>query len=355
MPRLLDVIEYRDESGAEIVHRIPEGGPADIRMGAQLVVRETQAAVFFRDGKALDLFPPGRHTLSTGNLPILDSIIKFVSRGDTPFQAEVYFINQKVFTDQKWGTPHPINLRDSEFGIVPVRAFGSYSYRVGDPQLLIGTLVGTQGLVTTESLAGFLRTSIITHFNNLLSHNFKGILDAYQDVDAVSAGMKAAIKDDFGKYGLEVRDFFVQEITVPDNIQAALDQKSQMGILGTNYSQMRTFDVMQSAAENPGGAGGQAFSMGAGLQMGAMLPQMMQQNGGPQAAPPHPAAAPAPAPAPAAAAGLVCSKCQAAIPANGKFCMECGTPVQTKPICANCHQELPAGAKFCLGCGTKVG
>src|SRR5580700_10554017 len=121
MPRLLDVIEYRDDTGNELVHRVPEGGPADIRTGAQLIVRETQAAVFWRDGKALDVFGPGRHTLTTANLPLIDMIVKFAANGQTPFQAEVYFVSLKVNLDQKWGTPHPIPVRDKEYGPVMIR------------------------------------------------------------------------------------------------------------------------------------------------------------------------------------------------------------------------------------------
>ncbi len=376
MPRLIDVIEYTDPTGHELVHRIPEYGPADIRLGAQLTVRESQAAVFFRDGKALDVFGPGRHTLTTANLPILDTLVKFVANGQTPFQAEVYFVNLNVFLDQKWGTPHPVNLRDAEFGVVPVRAFGTFTYAVRDPQLLVGTLVGTQGLVTTDSVAGFLKSAIITHFNQVLSKNFKSILDAYNDVDALSAAMKAMVKDDFGKYGLEVRDFFVQEITLPDNVQATMEQKSQMGILGINYQTQRTFDVMEAAAKNPGGAAGVGFGMGAGFGMGQMMPQMMQNAmqpamtpqqpaPGPMAAggmtpapganvaPPAPAAAPATTPIPAES--YTCQQCQQPVPPGGKFCMNCGTPVQVKPTCPNCHQEVQPGAHFCMNCGTKMG
>ena len=354
---LLDVVSYQDPSGQEIVHCVPEGGSADIKWGAQLVVQETQSAVFFRDGRALDVFGAGRHTLTTQNLPILSGLLKLVSGGATPFQAQVYFVNQKVFQDLKWGTPQPIDLTDPDLGWVSLRAFGSFSIRVNDPQLFINTLVGTQGFYDTDQLNSFLKGSIRTHLNNLFGESFQSYAKIRANFEALAAAMKLKVKDDFGKYGIELRDFFIQDISVPPEVQEAFKERARMGALGdmNKYTQYQAAQAMRDMAQNQG-AGGAGMGMGAGIGFGAMIPQMMQNANNAaqqQAAPaaPAPTAAPAPA-APAAPAGVACPSCQAAVPAGGKFCMNCGHKMQAE--CPSCHTAATPGAKFCVSCGTKI-
>src|SRR5690242_16076605 len=149
MPRIIDVVEFLDETGREIIHREPEGGPGDIRLGSQLIVRQSQLAVFFRDGQALDTFGPGRHTLTTANIPILAGLIGLATSGKSPFPAEVVFVNMRQFVDQKWGTPSPIAMRDSSFGMVRLRALGSYAFQVREPQQFVNQIAGQQGIFTT--------------------------------------------------------------------------------------------------------------------------------------------------------------------------------------------------------------
>jgi membrane protease subunit (stomatin/prohibitin family) len=360
--RILDVIDYRDPSGNELVHRVPENGQADILMGGQLVVQETQSAVFFKDGRAMDVFGPGRHTLSTQNLPILGSLVKLIADGKTPFQAEVYFVNQKVFQDLKWGTPQPIALKDPEIGYVNLRAFGSFSIRISEPQLFVTTIVGTQGCFDTEQLNSFLKGSIRSHLNQVLSQTFQSAFTIRNSFDDLSAAMKVKVKDDFGKYGIELRDFFFQDISLPPEVQQAIDERSKMGILGdlNKYTQYQAAQALRDMAQNPG-AGGAAMSMGGGMGMGMMMPQMMQnafnanQQQVPQQAPPPQQAPVQQAPAPATtplAASVHCPSCQAPVPDGAKFCMGCGTKMQTD--CPSCHSALTPGAKFCMNCGTKV-
>ena len=154
---ILDLIEYPDIQPDEIVHRVPEYGSGEFRLGSQCVVRESQRAVFFRDGKALDVLPPGRHTISTANLPVLSSILGSVFGGKSPFTAEVYFVNMREFTDMKWGTPQPVLMRDKDFGMVRIRAFGTYSMRVADTQLFVNQIVGSRGTYGTADIEEFLR------------------------------------------------------------------------------------------------------------------------------------------------------------------------------------------------------
>lgn len=363
--RLLDVLEWLPSDPAAIVGRVPESGQADIRVGAQLIVRETQCAVFYRDGKAMDVFGPGRHTLSTANVPVLSEFMSRFTGGHNVFSAEVYFVNQQVLTDLKWGTPNPIDLKDPDLGWVQLRAFGTFSVRIDEPQLFVNTLVGTQGLYTSQTLNQFLKGSIRTRLNDLLNTTFQSYASIRGNLEELAAAMKVKVRDDFGKYGISLRDFFIQDVSVPEEIQEAFRLRARMGALGVqNYMQLKTADALGDMAKNPGG-GGQAMQMGAGMGMGMMMPQMMQQammGGGmmqqpgmvqqPQAAPPPVQAAPPAAPT------VECPGCKASLPQGAKFCLNCGNPVPQAPVpsaCGKCGTELPAGAKFCFSCGNKMG
>ncbi len=339
---ILDVIEYTDPSGQEIVKKVPENGKADIKIGAQLIVRETQTAVFYRDGKALDTFGPGRHTLTTNNIPLLGNMLQIFTRDNkTPFSAEVYFVNQNVFTDLKWGTPQPIDLKDPDFGWVQLRAFGTFTIKVTDPQLFVNAIVGTQGYYTQAELNTFLKGSILSNLQKLFADTFKSYAEIRKDLDAFTAAIKFKVKDDFAKYGIELRDFFVMDVSVPEEVQAALRTKSKMNILGVdNYMQLKAADAIGDMGKHPS-AGGGAMEMGAGLSLGMMMPQMMAQampgNSQPQTA----------------AAAVQCPKCNAHSPLGAKFCANCGNSLGAQK-CAKCQAELNAGAKFCANCGTAV-
>ncbi|HXE73532.1 MAG TPA: SPFH domain-containing protein [Candidatus Nitrosotenuis sp.] len=358
MPKVLDVIEWANPDPNTIVQKVPEYGPADIKFGAQLIVRESQAAVFFRDGKALDVFGPGRHTLTTANLPLLQGILERFTGGSNVFAAEVYFVNQKVFTDLKWGTPNPIDMKDPDLGWVQLRAFGTFSVRVGDPQLFVNTLVGAQGIYSLDALNQFLKGSIRTRLNDLVATTFQSYATIRASLEELAAAMKVKVKDDFGKYGVELRDFFIQDVSVPEEIQEAFRMRAKMGALGVaNYMQLKTAEAIGDMARNPGSAGG-AMSMGAGMGMGFMMPQMMQQamQAGMQGQAGAPAAAPAPA-APAAPATVSCPSCQAQLPQGARFCSNCGTaiPAPAGPVtCPGCQAVNPPGARFCSSCGTRL-
>jgi membrane protease subunit (stomatin/prohibitin family) len=341
---LFDVIQFMDESGAQIVHRVPESGAADIKLGAQLVVQDNQWAVFYRDGKALDVFTSGRHTLSTLNLPILTKLVNLAFGGKTPFQAQVYFISRQTFTDMKWGTKEPIVFRDSELSMVRLRAFGRFSMRVADPGIFLQQLVGTRGKYTADAVEDFLRDICVARLNDLLGETLKTILDLPRYYDELSGGLKGRVADDFGKYGMELVDFLIGAITPPEEVQKMIDERAGMGAIGDmqRYMAFKAARGIEAAAQNPGEGGG-AASLGLGAGIGMMMPQMIagaMAGQGKAGAPSAPA--------------LTCPKCQATVAAEAKFCGSCGSAVPAAAACPRCQARVPAGAKFCSSCGASL-
>jgi membrane protease subunit (stomatin/prohibitin family) len=337
----MEVIEYFDNTGNQLVHRVPEDGSGETKIGSQLVVRESQQAVFFRDGKAMDVFGAGRHTLTTMNLPILTGMLKGVFDGKSPFRVEVYFVNSKVFTDLKWGTSEPIPFRDSELQMIRLRSFGIYSTRVKDPQLFVNKMVGTQGLYTTEQIDGFLKNVIVSRLADYLGENYQTILDVAQHYDELGTGLKARLQEDFGKYGLEMVDLYISAITPPPEVQARMDERAGMAAVGdlNQYMKFKAANAMGDAAKQEGGAAGAGVGMGAGIGMGMMMPGMLQQAmaSGPMAA---------------------CPKCGTQNQTTAKFCSNCGGPMAVTPAttpCPKCGKPVASGSKFCNDCGAKLG
>ncbi len=240
----MEVIDYFDSSNQSVVARVPESGSAAIQYGAQLVVQQNQAAVFYRDGRAMDQFGPGRHTLTTGNLPIIGRILSAPFER-SPFQAQVYFVGMQTFMDQRWGTRQPIMVRDPDFGVVRLRGFGKFSYRVVDASLLINTLVGTQGKLTTVEIIDFLRDNIVSGISEVLATSNIPLLDMPSKMSQLSAVARVKLGDQFTQLGLELTQLLINSISPPEEVQRAIDSRAGMASIGN----LREYTIDQQAKD----------------------------------------------------------------------------------------------------------
>jgi len=273
MARVFDVVEYPSEMADELVHRFPETGIADLRFGSQVIVRESQAAVFFRDGRALDVLGPGRHTITTANVPLLTDLLGKLFGDRTPFTAEIYFVSMREFADRKWGTPQPIIVRNTGvgLGIALLQGFGTYSFQVTDPQQFVTQIVGQLGAYRTSDIETRLRTMLLSRLQDLLGETTsqKNVLDLIGLTDELGAGVRAKAQDDFLALGLLLKSFYIGNLKPSDKSAKEL---REMGMLDMQtYTQLQAADAMRDAAQNPSGGAGLTAGIGAGMGIGNVL------------------------------------------------------------------------------------
>lgn len=297
----IDIIEWTDSSPNTLVYRFQRHNH-EIKNGAQLTVREGQAAVFVDEGQLADVFPPGMYTLETENLPILSTLKGWKHGFESPFKAEVYFVSTRQFTDQKWGTKNPVTMRDPEFGPVRVRAFGTYAMRVSDPGTFVKEIVGTDGHFTTEEVSDQVRNILVSRFSDAMASSGIPVLDMAANYDELGNKLADRVSDDMSGYGIEVRTLLVENISLPPAVEEALDKRTSMGVLGDldQYTKFQTAEAIGDIANNPGPGGMAAGGLGAGLgfAMANQLGQSMTPGQAPPAqnAPAQSGAAPPPLP-----------------------------------------------------------
>ena len=323
--QFIDVIEWKDSSDNTMVYRYDRNGK-EIMMGAQLTVRESQVAIMVNEGKLADIFQPGRYELSTQNMPIMTALKSWKYGFNSPFKAEVYFINTKQFLDQKWGTSNPVMMRDAEFGMVRLRAHGIYSCKVADPVTFLKEAFGTNAYMSVEGVTGQIKRTLVSGLSDAIAQSKIPALDLAANYDELSQYALQTLSPRIANLGLRLESFVIENISLPDEVEKAMDRRTSMGVVGdlNQYAQFQAAEAIRDAANNPNGMAGLGASMG----MGAMMAQTMQGAFNPQAAAPaQQQAAPAPqrndAEAPAGETKF-CSECGSRIPRTAKFCPECG-------------------------------
>src|SRR5215204_3859813 len=320
--QFIEVIEWLDDSGNTLLYRFPVHGQ-EIKNGAKLTVRESQAAVFVYQGQIADVFGPGLHTIDGGNTPVLSKLGAWMHGFNSPFKSEVYFVNTKQFTDLKWGTANPVMMRDTDFGMVRLRAFGIYSIRISDPRAFIKEVAGTNGHFVTEDIEGQLKRTLVSGFSDALAESKIAALDLASNYDELGKFVRGKLGDEFKSYGLELTKYLIENISLPQEVEAAMDKRTSMGVIGDvgRYTQFQAADAMRDAAQNTSGGAGTGAGLGAGFAIGnamagAMTDAIRQSKEGSSTGAAGAGAA-------GAAAGIACPSCGNQNNPGAKFCTEC--------------------------------
>jgi len=281
MPQLAGILEFMDDSGSTLVKRLPDDGAYEIPWGTQLVVRESQKAIFFRDGRSLDIFGPGRHVLQTQNMPVLTKMVTSLAYGDkSPFRAEVYFLNMKLFPNLKWGTKEPILFRDNELQMIRLRSYGIFSIQIRDPTLFLNKVVGTQGLFRDADIEDYLRNIIVTRMTDVLGNTLKSVFDIPREINKLSLIIKSNLEQDFSGLGLTLHDFYVNAVSPPPAVQEMIDQRTSREATGNldKFVKYKTGLAIEKAAENPGGMAPAMFGVIAGTTAGGVMAPIVQES-----------------------------------------------------------------------------
>ncbi len=341
--QLIDIIEWTDSTRDTIVHKYSKGNNDEIKMGAQLTVREGQIAIFVNEGQLADIFNPGRYELQTSNMPILTSLKAWKYGFNSPFKADVYFINTRQFLDNKWGTQNPVMMRDTEFGMVRIRAFGTYGFRVTDPESLLKEVMGAAaGDWRVSDIDGQIKRYTVSALSDAIAESKIPALDLAANYEELGSYTMNALNPKLLGLGVQLTAMTIENISLPEEVEAAMDRRTSMGVVGdlNKYTQYQAAEAIRESANNPSGLAGTGVAMGAGLAMSQAFTQATQ----PAAA--QPAAAPA--------AGGFCAECGQPLPAGAKFCPNCGAKQAVKGVCPACGNTVEPTAKFCPNCGQKL-
>ncbi len=345
---ILKNIEWTDTSSDLIIWKYPINKD-HVNKGSALTVRESQVAIFVDKGRLADVFLPGFYKLDTQNMPVLTKLMSWKYGFETPFKSDIYFVNTKQFTNQKWGTVNPILVRDKDYGAVRIRGFGNYSFRVDDAYVFMQNLSGTNTSFNTSQITDYLRSMVVSGISDAIGESKIPVLDMAANLQELSKMVEKKMVEEFKAIGLELTNFVFESFSLPEELEKALDKNTTLGMFRNNmdvYTQMETLEAMKEAAKNPGAAGGtMGAGMGLGMGMGlgnifANNMQQMQQMNQNQASQPRQNNV------------KVCPHCNTELHGSPKFCPNCGQSL--KLTCPDCGTEVKASAKFCPECGRKL-
>ncbi|TAL15684.1 SPFH domain-containing protein [bacterium] len=335
----LEVLEWFDNSGKTVAHRIPEKGSGEIKFGAQLTVRESQAAVFYSEGTACDALGPGRHTLTTKNLPVLNKMLAIPWGMRSPFRAEAYFVNLKDFVNLGWGTRDPVAFRDNELGLVRLRAHGVFNVQVVQPVLFVNSIVGTKASYDIADLESYLAQVIVSRLNDLLGEKLDTLLNLPALYEEIAEGLQKRLVADFARYGLSLKSLFINAITPPDEVQKAIDERTRLGAIGGRLDDLLKMKMAMALEKGASEGGAQAggMGMGLGMGMGMVVPGLFGGMLSPEKG--------------RAENMSVCPDCGGEVSRDARFCCHCGSQIVVLKKCAECGKNISPRAKFCPACG----
>lgn len=338
--QLLSVIEWKDDSKDVIVYRYPVTNRDEIMNSSTLVVRESQCAVFVHKGEVADVFGPGTYKLTTENIPFLTKLLSLPTGFNSRIKAEVYFINTKQFIGQKWGTQNPIMMRDADFGSIRLRGFGTFSFKVDDAKTFMKECFGTNSVYRTEDVAVQVKSMLLENITDAIAESKTSALDLASNYKEISSKIIEITKPDFTKLGLKLCKVTIENLSLPEDVEKTLDERSKLGILGDKmgtYTQYQSAQAMRDAAKNPNG--GNLAGLGVGLGAGVGIGNVFAEGLGS-------------AKDKEVSNKVACVNCGTMISPRVKYCPECG--VSQKPTCPKCGEEVNKTAKFCPSCGEKL-
>ena len=350
MALFLKIIEWTDSSKDTLVYKypLPKGG-REINQKSKLIVRESQEAIFVHKGQICDIFPAGTYDLNTDIFPILSKLAGWKYGFQTPITVDIYFINTKQFTGNKWGTSNPIMKRDPEFGMIRVKGYGSYAFKVFDAGVFLKELFGTNSSFLTRDITDWLKSMLVSRISDAIGEAKISALDLAGNTTELNEIVKAAVQEKFREIGLQLTNLFIENMSVPEEVEKAIDERSKLGILGDKTDVMMKVaaaEAMKDAAKNPGMGGsfaGAGIGLGAGLGLGGAFAEAFKSSN-----------QPASNGASDQVGEKTCPKCGAKVAANAKFCPECGEKMPVNKFCPECGAKVTAGAKFCPECGKKL-